>query len=115
MTDRAQRPPPDAPGAVSHGLDGAGRPGGRGGAESRSCARCGAPVPATSRGLVRRDARYCSPECRRVSTVIRRAAARGQLRAALLDVEAALARARAAARTLGILPDRPRRSRPRVA
>ena len=73
------------------------------------CGCCGAPIPVSIRGRPRTGARYCSPACRRAAWVERRAAARGELRAALLDAEAALARARAAAHVLGILPDHPRR------
>ncbi len=88
---------------------------GEGGARSRcSCARCGGPLPVTGAGRPRQDARYCSPRCRRAATVARRAAARDELRAALLDMEAELRRVSAAARALGILSDRPRTNRPAV-
>ena len=40
------------------------------------CARCGAAIPPTSRGIPRRDARYCSPACRSATTRELRAAAR---------------------------------------
>ncbi len=76
------------------------------------CARCGGPLPRTRAGRPRLDSYYCTAGCRRDAARDRRAAARADLKAALLDAEAALHRAAAAARVLGILPDRPRGRRP---
>ena len=60
-----------------------------------SCARCGAPLPPTKRGVPRRDARYCGTACRSASTREARAAAREDLTVALKLLSRALEDARA--------------------
>jgi hypothetical protein len=67
-----------------------------------SCARCGAPIPLTPRGVPRRDARYCSPACRAAVSREARAAARDDIATAMNLIDRAL-------RRLGIHPARPRR------
>lgn len=71
-----------------------------------SCARCGGPLRSTSAGRSRRGTRFCSPACRFASVQERRAAARGDLVAAMGQLAEATARIERALKTLGLRPAR---------
>src|SRR5260370_15317695 len=69
-----------------------------------SCARCGAPLPRTKSGTVKRTTRFCQPACRLRELRERRTAARIELAKALNEIRIQLDRAEDALAILGLLP-----------
>lgn len=111
----SEKTPATAQPPVLHGIEGGPRPETPPAVDDAPCAHCGGPLPQTSSGRARRDARFCRPSCRHAATRKRRTAAREEVRSAAADVVAAAERLSEALRTLGILPARTPRGRRRPA
>ena len=100
-------PPDSATGSqrcVRHAAEGSSVPAEPSTPPSPSCARCGASLPRTKTGAVKRTTRFCSNDCRLRELRDRRAAARAELAKALHEIRIQLGKAEAALATLGLLP-----------
>lgn len=72
-----------------------------------SCARCGAPLPCTRRGLIKRGVRFCSTPCRLAAVRCNRADARKRLVEASRQLASIQERVEGALAVLGLLPRKP--------